>query len=202
MIKKWSAPAGLNEGDFAAKWRREWGDAIITRIEVIQGRRGGLPPDTNGLEGKNGGQKGDTNHVRRNAVVFAFKHAEWMSTESILDLSYGDRFNQKVWNNKFFQDVQLLASPDLTHVMQCSFPFDEGRIIIPSNATLNTLICTPHHVPNTVQRLRFALTHSADGEPWLTTFKKIARDAESAKVCSTRTSHAANRPLCTYFFRL
>ena len=42
MIKKWSAPAGLNEGDFAAKWRREWGDAIITRIEVNQGRRGGF----------------------------------------------------------------------------------------------------------------------------------------------------------------
>ena len=60
MLEKWYKKG---EGIYADKFEH-WMDVPWTRAELNEHGYGGLPPDNNGLEGKNGAQKGDRGHKR------------------------------------------------------------------------------------------------------------------------------------------
>mmetsp|Transcript_47395 Transcript_47395/g.109030 ORF Transcript_47395/g.109030 Transcript_47395/m.109030 type:complete len:98 (-) Transcript_47395:63-356(-) len=61
MMNKWEEKG---ESVYASKFDKQWKDVPFTRAELNEDRHGGLPPDNSGLEGKNGGQKGDRGHKR------------------------------------------------------------------------------------------------------------------------------------------
>jgi len=70
MLKKWADK--YKEEDFAYNKFDPWGPTKFTRVEANKRGHGGTPTDNNGLEGKNGGQKGDRGHSKEGTVMFCY----------------------------------------------------------------------------------------------------------------------------------
>mmetsp|Transcript_20651 Transcript_20651/g.53362 ORF Transcript_20651/g.53362 Transcript_20651/m.53362 type:complete len:578 (+) Transcript_20651:271-2004(+) len=179
MLVKWEHE--YKEGHYARNvFHPVWGHAKFTRAEANQLWHGGIPPDNNALEGKNGGQKGDRGHTREGSVMFAYTHKKWMESESLLDLNFGMRFNREAWKTSIFQDVMVLMDQNVCHIFSCAFKFGkyaQGAIIIPSTNTISYLV-TKCGIANEAKALIYALQNSRDGEAWLKTFKKLALDPQ------------------------
>ena len=62
MMQKWEHK--YKEPRAAREFRKQWGKELFTRAAMNCYGTGGIPPDNNALEGKNGGMKGDFQHNR------------------------------------------------------------------------------------------------------------------------------------------
>ncbi|KAJ1623255.1 hypothetical protein T492DRAFT_1056528 [Pavlovales sp. CCMP2436] len=161
------------EGIYADKFEH-WMDIPWTRAELNQHGYRGLPPDNNGLEGKNGAQKGDRGHKREHAVMYCVSNRKWMQLESTLDLRFGRHFRADVWSIKFFQGVAAGAELVKTPILSVATKFGKyapGALVIPSSETVNSLavkhqIRTPHAV-------KIAIVEPEEGaaESWVKTFQ-------------------------------
>ncbi|KAJ1629242.1 hypothetical protein T492DRAFT_1012346 [Pavlovales sp. CCMP2436] len=170
MLEKWYKKG---EDIYADKFEH-WMDVPWTRAELNQHGYGGLPPDNNGLEGKNGAQKGDRGHKREHAVMYCVSNRKWMQLESTLDLRFGRHFRADVWSIKFFQGVAAGADLVKTPVLSVATKFGKyapGALVIPSSETVISLavkhqIRTPHAV-------KIAIVEPEEGaaESWIKTFQ-------------------------------
>jgi len=184
------------EGIYADKFEH-WMDVPWTRAELNQHGYGGLPPDNNGLEGKNGAQKGDRGHKREHAVMYCVSNRKWMQLESTLDLRFGRHFRADVWSIKFFQGVAAGADLVKTPVLSVATKFGKyapGALVIPSSETVISLavkhqIRTPHAV-------KIAIVEPEEGaaESWVKTFQW--RWLLKTKICAQPVVNREIRPSC------
>lgn len=182
MMQKWKE--FYREPDIAQAFSEVWGDCVFTRAEVNAFGIGGLAPDNNALEGKNGSQKLDTQHGRKsleNFITWFARPGGWLNNESRNDLSFGMTMHADVWTYEFFQDIRKYTT-DKTPATPLS-PLELAfRVrgtdtdVIPSRRIITLLLKLPG-VINDRKVLRNALKKSATaGEKgWIMTFMDLAR---------------------------
>ena len=162
MLEKWSARpsrGGYGERAVAQKWGASWGNSEWTLLRCGLHTHGGLPPDNQGLEGKNGSQKETLAAWRRRQLtVFVPMFFPWMENESLEDLQFGMGLPRakcgvkEIHSTLFYASVEdeLLRQQAGTGIFSCLFAdaTDREVMFIPSRRTITTLL-EDHAVPDT-----------------------------------------------------
>ena len=189
MLEKWSARpsrGGYGERAVAQKWGASWGNSEWTLLRSGLHTHGGLPPDNQGLEGKNGSQKETLAAWRRRQLtVFVPMFFPWMENESLEDLQFGMGLPRakcgvkEIHSTLFYASVEdeLLRQQAGTGIFACLFAdaTDREVMFIPSRRTITTLL-EDHAVTDTKAALRKALSVSATLSElsWLETYTTLA----------------------------
>ena len=111
LFSKWR-----DQGDarFADKFEEQWGHRPFFMCEVNEGGLGGTPGANNPLEGTNGAQKNEINHIRHGATEFLVQLCADINRSSMRDTEFGDVMDLPLRNARFFTFVNELIQQELS----------------------------------------------------------------------------------------
>ena len=137
MYKKWRTK--YREVRWTAAFERAWGQLRWTRAEANEGGDGGIPSDNNGLESKNGKIKAGLRRERPVLTTFIPRSLEWLECDSIRDDSFGQQYNRRLINCKFWASVAEAQSRQV-QLLSVVFEGTWGKRFTPSAITLQQAI--------------------------------------------------------------
>eukprot|EP00286_Rhodomonas_abbreviata_P000215 CAMPEP_0181287868 /NCGR_PEP_ID=MMETSP1101-20121128/22_1 /TAXON_ID=46948 /ORGANISM="Rhodomonas abbreviata, Strain Caron Lab Isolate" /LENGTH=678 /DNA_ID=CAMNT_0023391939 /DNA_START=27 /DNA_END=2060 /DNA_ORIENTATION=+ len=177
MLEQWRAQG---EHEVAAAMQDVWGDCKFSRAQANVYGVGGLAPDNNALEAKNGAQKLDTHRRRKALNQFIIWMETWLRNESKNDAAFGmgGSWHGRIWKRKFFRTVRRMVQPgpgEAVSFMKLSFKIaGTDTLVVPSQSTIRALLLA--RVPNTVAAMRRGLQVAEGGEGWLVTFQSMMQE--------------------------